>query len=57
MELMLAKNHDYDEAWRSMQYQFVYGLDIDEDISYKSKLKVCPVRHWFRKVSTPIIWT
>ena len=28
LELMLAKNHDYDEAWRSMRIKFLYRFDF-----------------------------
>ena len=37
-ELMYAKNHDYDEAWRSM---LVHRLDFDENLPYQANRRQC----------------
>ncbi len=39
LELMLAKNHDYDEAWRSMRIRLLHRLDFNENIPYQADRK------------------
>lgn len=35
-ELLIAKNHDYDEAWRGMRINSYTDLDIDEAVAHAS---------------------
>ena len=56
LDLMLAKNHDYDEAWRSMRVSSYTDLILMK-IYVRNRLKACLDRLWFRKEWMLIIWT
>ncbi len=57
LELMLAKNHDYDEAWRSNACQLLYRFDSNEDFTVPSRLRACQVIHWCLRELMQTIWT
>jgi hypothetical protein len=55
MELMLAKNHDYDEAWRLMRITSYTDM-ILQKIRRTKSIEVTTERRWCQKELMPIIW-
>ena len=55
LDLMLAKNHDYDEAWRSMRVSSYTDLILMK--IYRTKqMRAWPATHWCQRELMPIIW-
>ena len=55
LELMLAKNHDYDEAWRSIRVSSYTDLILMK--IYRTKqIKVTMEPHWYQRALMPTIW-
>lgn len=55
LELMLAKNHDYDEAWRSMRISSYTDLILMK--IYRTKqIEVMMGLPWYPRELMPIIW-
>ena len=55
LELMLAKNHDYDEAWRSMRISSYTDL-ILMDICRTKQIEGHDGATWYPRELMPIIW-